>query len=1092
MEKKFFPRFRRPAIELPYLVEVQINSYAWFFEKGLRELFDEVSPIKDFIGNEFFLEFTSFSLDEPKYSEAKTRELNLSYESPLRVCARLSNKKTGEVKEQEIYLGEFPIMTPRGTFIINGVERVVVSQLIRSSGVYFTAAMARGKKYFGAKIIPNRGAWLEFETDTDDSLHVKIDRKRKIPVTALLRIFGLQENKDILRAFAELDDPETGSIKRTLERDTSTNQDEAYIEMYKRIRPGDLATADNARSLIQAMFSSDRYDVAEVGRYKFNQRLARRPERKPEGEETVLAVRGPAYEEKSDRILTQNDIVSVIAEIIRLNQQGSGVGDDIDHLGNRRVRGVGELLQNKLRIGIARTSRIVRDRMSTLDPYTLTPAQLVNARPFMASVKEFFTSSQLSQFMDQINPLSELEHKRRLSVMGPGGLQRERAGFEVRDVHPSHYGRICPIETPEGPNIGLVGHLASYARINQLGLIETPYSKVRNGRVTGEIEYLNAVAEANYAIAHAGSRVDSEGNLLDERVEARVRGNPSAVGRDQVDYIDVSPQQAISIATSLIPFVEHDDANRALMGSNMQRQSVPCVRPNAPFVSTGIEERAAQDSGSVIVSPEDGVIEEADSRRLVLRDKHNKLHEYNLISFLRTNAFTVIRQRPIVRRGQRVKKGETLADSSSIDQGVLALGQNVLVAFLSWSGANYEDAIIISERLLKDDRYTSLHIEDFSVDVRDTKLGPEVTTPDIPNVGEEKLRSLDEEGIIMIGAEVASGDILVGKISPKGESDLTPEEKLLRAIFGEKARDVKDASLRLPHGKRGRVVGTRVFSRDRGDKLEAGVITQVQVDVAQLRKIAVGDKLAGRHGNKGVISKILPEEDMPHLEDGTPVDMILNPLGVASRMNLGQILETHLGWASQKLGYRAITPALAGATEEEIKTELRAAGLPEDGKVELYDGRTGDKFGRKITVGYMYIMKLIHLVEDKIHMRSIGPYSLITQQPLGGKAQFGGQRFGEMEVWALEGYGASHTLQEMLTIKSDDVLGRSATYEAIINGEKIKNPNVPASFNVLVNELRGLAFNVEIIKKEFPPEREEEKPAFPVTKQSREQQKVRV
>ena len=1073
MQKKYFSRYNPPLLDLPNLAEIQLNSYSWFFGKGLRELFDEISPIKeDFGGGEVALEITNFSLDEPKYTETQAREHNLSYEAALRIRARLTNKKTKEVKEQEIYLGDFPAMTPRGTFVVNGVERVVVSQLIRSSGVYFTSYFSRGRRYFGAKVIPNRGAWLEFETDLDGIINVKIDRKRKIPATSLLRIFGVTENEKITDIFQKVDTGEVGYIKKTLERDPSKNQDDAFIEIYKRIRPGDLATVDNARSLIQSMFSSDRYDLAEVGRFKFNQRL------------------GIAFdkEKKSRRTLSNDDLIAVLKEIIRLNNAGDVAADDIDHLGNRRIRGVGELLQNKLRVGVARMARIIKDRMSTLDPYTLTPAQLINARPFTAAVKEFFTSSQLSQFMDQVNPLSELEHKRRLSAMGPGGLQRERAGFEVRDVHPSHYGRICPIQTPEGPNIGLVGHLAGYARLNSLGLIETPYVKVNKGRITKEIKYLDASSEVNYNIAHAGIKIDKDGNILGERVEARLHGNPGVVNRAEIDYIDISPQQAISVATSLIPFLEHDDANRAMMGSNMQRQAVPCVRASSPLVSTGIEARAARDSGRVILAEEEGTIISADAREIVLKDKNGKFHNYPLVSFLRTNAFTAIRQRAIIKPGAKVKKGDVLADSSSTEEGDLALGQNVLVAFLSWSGGNYEDAIIISERLLKDDRYTSIHIEDFSIDVRDTKLGPEITTPDIPNVGEERLKNLDEDGTVRIGAEVRSGDILVGKISPKGESDLTPEEKLLRAIFGEKARDVKDTSLRLSHGKRGRVVGIKVFSRERGDKLEAGVIKQVQADVAQLRKIAVGDKLAGRHGNKGVIAKILPEEDMPYLDDGTPVDMILNPMGVASRMNLGQILETHLGWAAQKLGYHAITPALVGVTEEEIKKELEAAGLPTDGKVELRDGRTGEKFGQKITAGYVYIMKLIHLVEDKIHVRSIGPYSLITQQPLGGKAQFGGQRFGEMEVWALEGYGAAHTLQEMLTTKSDDVLGRASTYEAIINGEKIKTPNIPASFNVLVNELKGLALNVEIIKKVLP---FQEKRSEPAPKVIRERQKVK-
>ncbi|MEK7082423.1 MAG: DNA-directed RNA polymerase subunit beta [Patescibacteria group bacterium] len=1106
MDKKHFSRYKHPAVELPDLSQAQIASYEWFFKRGLPELFAEVSPIKDFTEKEFSVEIVNFYLDEPKYTEAETRERNLSYEAPLRIRARLTNTKTKEAKEQEIYLGDFPVMTPRGTFIVNGVERVVVSQLIRSSGVYFTSAVSRGKKLFGAKIIPNRGAWLEFETDSDGTMYAKIDRKRKIPATALLRIFGMTEDAAIMDIFEDKDNGEMSYIKKTLERDSFKTQDEAFIEIYKRIRPGDLATADNARSLIQSMFSTERYDLGEVGRYKFTQRLGAPATdivalsrgkaplgHKRKGAGSVASIK--SIPEGGIRILTLNDIIAVLAEIIRLNNLGDAPADDIDHLGNRRVRGVGELLQNKLRVGIARMVRIMRDRMSTLDPDTLTPAQLMNARPFTAAVKEFFTSSQLSQFMDQVNPLSELEHKRRLSAMGPGGLQRERAGFEVRDVHPSHYGRICPIETPEGPNIGLVGHLAGYARLNDLGLIETPYIKVRDGRLTKEVKYLDASAEIKFNIAHAGIAVDGQGNILQEQVEARVHGSPSVVSRAEVDYVDVSPQQAISVATSLIPFLEHDDANRAMMGSNMQRQAVPCVRAHAPLVGTGVEERAARDSGRVIVADEEGTVESADGQGITVKGKGGTMYEYPLVSFLRTNAFTAIRQRPVVARGAKVKKGDVLADSSSTEGGALGLGQNVLVAFVSWFGANYEDAIILSEQLLKDDRFTSIHVEDFSVDVRDTKLGEEVTTPDIPNVGEEKLKNLDEDGVVRLGAEVRSGDILVGKITPKGESDLTPEERLLRAIFGEKAREVKDTSLRLAHGKRGRVVGVREFSRERGDKLEAGVIKRIQVDVAQLRKISVGDKLAGRHGNKGVISKIMPEEDMPHLADGTPVEIILNPLGVASRMNLGQIFETHLGWAASRLGYRAVSPALSGVTEEEIKQELVRAGLPADGKVDLYDGRTGEKFSEKVTVGQVYILKLIHLVEDKIHMRSIGPYSLITQQPLGGKAQFGGQRFGEMEVWALEGYGAAYTLQEMLTIKSDDVLGRAATYEAIINGEKIKNPNIPASFNVLVNELKGLALNVELIRKQpktTESAKEEMREVMPAPKVVRERASARI
>ncbi|TSC78639.1 MAG: DNA-directed RNA polymerase subunit beta [Parcubacteria group bacterium Gr01-1014_29] len=935
-------------------------------------------------------------------------------------------------------------MTKRGTFVINGVERVIVSQLARSFGVYFTEYYLRGKKLFGAKIVPSRGAWLEFESDVDGALYVKIDRKRRIPVSALLRILGLPTDDEIKNAFGSIDNQEPSYIAKTLEKDTAKTIDEAYVELYKRIRPGDLATVDNARELLQSMFGSDRYDLSMVGRYKFNQRLQ------------------IASNKKADvRILDAEDLVAVVSEIIRMNQNPSLTADDIDHLGNRRVRGVGEMLQNRLRIGLARMERIIKDRMSTLDVSLLTPVQLVNARPFSAAVKEFFTTNQLSQFMDQTNVLAELEHKRRVSALGPGGLTRERAGFEVRDVHPSHYGRICPIQTPEGPNIGLVGHLASYARINEYGIIETPYRHVKNGRLTDEFQYLTAFEEARFNIAHAGVPYTTDGMLADELVEARIKGQPGVIARSEIQYMDISPQQAISIATSLIPFLEHDDANRALMGSNMQRQAVPNIVPQAPIVATGIESRVARDSGLVVVAEEAGTISAVDAREIVVKEsKHERA--YPLISYLRSNNATALHQRPIVHVGDMVEKGHVLADNLSTDGGQLALGQNVLVAFLSWGGSNYEDAIILSERLVQNDVFTTVHIEDFTINVRDTKLGPEVTTHDIPNVGEEKLKDLDEEGIVRVGAEVRPGDILVGKISPKGESDLTPEERLLRAIFGEKARDVKDASLRMPIGKQGRVVGVKIFSRDAGDRLESGVIKSVRVEVAQLRKVLVGDKLAGRHGNKGVISKILPVEDLPHLEDGTPVDIILNPLGVASRMNIGQVLETHLGWAAHTLGYQAITPALIGAKDEEIHAELEKAGLPSDGKVTLYDGRTGMQFDQRVTVGMIYMMKLVHMVEDKIHMRSIGPYSLITQQPLGGKAQGGGQRFGEMEVWALEGFGAAHTLQEMLTIKSDDVTGRVSTYDAIVRGEPFRNPNIPASFHVLVNELKGLALDVEL------------------------------
>ena len=1075
MSKKVLLNF-----ELPDLIEIQKKSYNWFWQKGLRELFDEISPIKDWSGQDLELYFLDYYLDEPKYTEDEAKIHNVSYEAPLHCRVKLVSKKTGESSQQDIFLGDFPLMTQRGTFVVNAVERVVISQLIRSSGVFFTVQFLKGQPCFGAKIIPNRGAWLEFETDADKSIGVKIDRKRKVPITALLRAFAAAPltNNEIKKLFADVNTGETDFIEATLARDPSKTTGEAFIEIYKRIRPSDLATEDNARSFIEAMFSFERYDLGEVGRWKFNQRLNfRKSEIRNPKSETNFKSKIQNSEQskqkeqiiKDDRILHFDDLVAIVKKIIWLNNTPGAQPDDIDHLGNRRVRTLGELLQNKLRVGLARTERIIRDRMSTLGTPGLMPGQLINARPFIASIKEFFTSSQLSQFMDQINPLAELEHKRRLSAMGPGGLTRERAGFEVRDVHSSHYGRICPIETPEGPNIGLVGHLASCARLNDYGFIETPYRRVKKGRLTKEIVYLDAIEEEKYNIAHAGVAISPKGELLSQEVEARIHSRPGTIKRSKIDFIDVLPQQPISIATSLIPFLEHDDSNRALMGSNMQRQAVACIKPEAPLVGTGIEEKAAKDSGQLIIAQENGRVEEVEAKHIKLKIQNSKSKAQNsrvypLRSFVRTNQYTSICQHPLVKKGQLVKKGDILADGAATEQGKLALGQNLLVAFMSWRGGNFEDAVILSEKLVKDDRFTSIHIESFTCDVRETKLGPEITTPDIPNVGEERLKDLDEEGIVRIGAEVGPNDILVGKISPKGETDLTAEERLLQAIFGEKARDVKDSSLRMPHGKRGRVVGIQLFSRDKGDKLMTGVIKSIQVEVAQLRKVSVGDKLSGRHGNKGVISKILPEEDMPHLEDGTPVDIVLNPLGVASRMNIGQILETHLGWAAYSLGKHMISPALAGIKEEEIKENLRKAGLPEDGKVILYDGRTGEKFEHPVTVGYIYIMKLLHLVEDKIHMRSVGPYSLITQQPLGGKAQFGGQRFGEMEVWALEGYGAAHTLQEMLTIKSDDITGRANAYDSVIRGKSIQAPNVPASFSVLVNELKALGLDVELVE----------------------------
>ncbi len=1097
-KRRFFKN--RITVSLPDLIEVQTASYDWFWKKGLQELLDEINPVTDFTGKDLELSLNGYYLDEPKYQASAAKAKNISYEAPLRAKAVLLMKKTGEVKEQEIYLGEVPLMTERGTFIINGVERVVVSQLIRSPGVFFTMEYQKGKKLFGAKIIPNRGAWLEIETDLDGVLSVKIDRKRKLAVTALLKAFGRTE-KDIRKAFTDIDTGDIRYIETTLAKDGAANQGEAYREVYKRLRPGDLATEENAKQMIDGMFFNyERYDFGAVGRYRLNQRLE---------------VDRPDKEE--NRVLNLEDLILIIREVIRLNNDPEGKADDIDHLGNRRVRAVGELIQNKLRVGLYRMVRNIKDRMSTCDVETVVPGQLINPRPVAAAVKEFFSSSQLSQFMDQVNPLAELEHKRRLSAMGPGGLTRERAGFEVRDVHHSHYGRICPIETPEGPNIGLVGHLATYARVNEYGFLETPYLIVKHevaakkedlvhrilreniegvakkgeylteelaARVAAkkkgaevlvmpfvslEIEYLNAIVEDRKIIAHAGILLDDHRNIKEMQVEARVKGHPETIEAESVDYIDVSVKQCISIATALIPFLEHDDANRALMGSNMQRQAVSCVVPESPVIGTGIEDKAARDSGQVVLALDGGEVMSVDADHILVRSKapagSKKEYldrEYPLQSFEKSNAFTSMNQVPRVSKGDKVEAGDLLADGASTEQGELALGQNMLVAFIPWEGYNYEDAIIISERVVQRDRWSSIHIEDFSIDVRDTKLGPEVVTRDIPNIGEDRLKNLDENGIIRIGAEVSSGDILCGKITPKGEGDLTAEERLLRVIFGEKSRDVKDSSLYLPHGEHGKVVDVKIFSRDKGDKLPMGVFEQIQISVAQLRKIQVGDKLAGRHGNKGVISHVAPVEDMPYLPDGTPVDVILNALGVASRMNIGQILETHLGWAAGTLGYKVASSSLDGVSETDIKAELKKAGLPESGKIRLVSGKTGDPYDNESTVGIMYIMKLNHLVDDKIHMRSIGPYSLITQQPLGGKAQFGGQRFGEMEVWALEGYGAAHTLQEMLTIKSDDVLGRSKAYESIIKGEAIKSPNIPASFHVLVNELKGLCLNVEL------------------------------
>jgi DNA-directed RNA polymerase subunit beta len=1050
--RKIFSRYAPENFEAPNLVQVQLDSYKWFLDFGLKELLKDVSPIDDWTGKELRLSFLDFKLDEPKYKERVALEKNISHEAPLKVKVGLENKRTGQYKEQELFLADFPLMTPRGTFIINGVERVVISQLIRSPGALFSLSRSsRFKRYFGAKLIPARGAWLEFETEYNGVISARIDRKRKVPATAILRAFGVTSDDEIKKHFVDVDtDEQTKFILATILADPSSNEEGGLIEMYKRIRPGDPATVDNARQMIQNMFFNPaRYDLSKVGRHRMNKRFDEKID----------------LENPQERVLRAQDIINILREIIRLNNDSHSQPDNIDHLGNRRVKTLGELLQDRLRVSFARMERIIKDRMSTMESESVMPAQLINSRPFVAALKEFFASGQLSQFMDQHNPLAELEHKRRLSALGPGGLTRERASFEVRDVHPSHYGRICPIETPEGPNIGLVGHLSLYSKISPLGFILTPYIKVENGKVTDELIYMDATEEERYIIAQSGAKVDKNNKLLGEKIAARIKGEPGTATPSEINYIDVSPRQMFSVATSLIPFLEHDDANRALMGSNMQRQAVPLIMPEAPYVGTGLEAKIAKDSGLVILAPESGVITEADAKHIVLETDKGKEIEFDLIKFAKSNAFTCINQRPIVKKGDKVKKGQALADGPSTDKAELALGRNLVMAYMSFDGCNFEDAIVISEKLVKEDAFSSIHIEDYSTDVRETKLGPEVTTYDIPNVAMERLNDLDPDGVVRVGAEVRSQDILVGKISPKGESDLTAEERLLRAIFGEKSRDVKDNSLRLSYGRQGRVVGVKTFSRDEGDKLDVGVIKRIQVSVAELRKVQIGDKLAGRHGNKGVISIVLPEEDMPFLPDGTPVDIVLSPLGIISRMNIGQVLEAHLGLAAKKLNYHVATPAMAGPTEDLIKDELEKAGYPIDGKMQLYDGRTGLPYDQKSFVGVTYFMKLIHMVEDKLHMRSIGPYSLITQQPLGGKAQFGGQRFGEMEVWALEGYGAAYTLQEMLTIKSDDVLGRAKTYESIVNGEKIKAPHLPESFKVLVSEIKGLGLNVELLEK---------------------------
>ncbi len=1091
------------VLEMPNLIDIQRTSYDWFLTEGLLEMFRDISPIQDFTGN-LVLEFIDFTFGEPKYDVEECKERDATYSAPLRVRVRLINKETGEVKEQEVFMGDFPLMTEQGTFVINGAERVIVSQLVRSPGVYFDYTVdTSGKHLYSASIIPNRGAWLEFETDSNDIIYVRIDRTRKLPVTVLIRALGLSTDAKILDTFND-----APQIRATLEKDNTSSEYEALIEIYKRLRPGEPPTEESARGLFETLFTDPkRYDLAGVGRYKINKklRLTERLVNRVAGENIVHPETGELLVAKGERItrrmaeeitgarinsvmlltregdliklfsngqpgpevttITADDILASINYLINLSYD-LGTVDDIDHLGNRRLKSVGELLQNQFRIGLSRMERVVRERMTIQDVEIITPQALINIRPVVAAIKEFFGSSQLSQFMDQTNPLSELTHKRRLSALGPGGLSRDRAGFEVRDVHHSHYGRMCPIETPEGPNIGLIGALCTYARINEYGFIETPYRRVENGVVTNQVDYLTADEEDNYMIAQANEPVDDNGRFINSRVTVRDRDQIKNVPVEAVEYMDVSPKQIVSIATALIPFLENDDGARALMGANMQRQAVPLLEAEAPLVGTGMEYKAAVDSGAVVLAKKAGTVERVTSTEIVVACDDGSRDRYQLLKFKRSNQGTCINQKARCTVGERVEVGDVLADGPSTDLGELALGKNVLVAFMPWEGYNFEDAILISEELVKEDVFTSIHIEEYEAQARDTKLGPEEITRDIPNVGEDSLKNLDEDGIIRIGAEVKPGDILVGKVTPKGETELTAEERLLRAIFGEKAREVRDTSLRVPHGEGGIVVDVKVFSRENGDELSPGVNKLVRVYVAQKRKISEGDKMAGRHGNKGVISRIMPVEDMPFLPDGTPVQIVLNPLGVPSRMNIGQILETHLGMAARLLGIHVATPVFDGATEIEVMDTMEEAGMRRDGKTILYDGRTGEPFDNPVTVGIIYMIKLHHLVDDKIHARSTGPYSLVTQQPLGGKAQFGGQRFGEMEVWALEAYGAAYTLQELLTVKSDDVVGRVKTYEAIVKGENIPEPGVPESFRVLIKELQSLGLDVRVLSEE--------------------------
>ena len=1139
--------------DVPNLIEIQVDSYKWFLEEGLKEVFDDISPIEDYTGN-LILEFVDYSLDEnPKYDIEECKERDATYCAPLKVKVRLINKETGEIKEQEVFMGDFPLMTERGTFVINGAERVIVSQLVRSPSVYYAEERDKtGKRLISSTVIPNRGAWLEYETDSNDVISVRVDRTRKQPVTVLLRALGIGTDAEIIELLGEDE-----RLSATLEKDNTNTVEEGLIEIYKKLRPGEPPTVESASSLINALFfDPKRYDLAKVGRYKFNKKLAicyrimnrvaARDIVNPEtGEVFVKAGETIGYnvakdiqnaginvvhllvdDEKEIKVIGNNfvdieahvdfdisdlkikekvhyptlkeildnyDDEEEIKEAIKSRMKelipkhillddiiasisyefnlfyGVGTIDDIDHLGNRRIRSVGELLQNQVRIGLSRMERVIKERMTVQDMESITPQALVNIRPVSAAIKEFFGSSQLSQFMDQTNPLSELTHKRRLSALGPGGLSRERAGFEVRDVHHSHYGRMCPIETPEGPNIGLINSLGTYAKVNEYGFIESPYRKYdkETGRVTNEIHYLTADEEDLFVRAQANEPLTEDGEFINNRIACRtVNGALELLSSDKVDYMDISPKQVVSVATAMIPFLENDDANRALMGSNMQRQAVPLVRREAPIIGTGIEYRAAKDSGAVVVAKNGGVVDRVSADEIIIKKEDGTKDKYKLLKFKRSNAGTCINQTPIVSKGEEIKAGDVIADGPATDLGEIALGRNCFIAFMTWEGYNYEDAVLINERLVREDRLSTIHIEEYECEARDTKLGPEEITRDIPNVGESAIKNLDDRGIIRIGAEVDSGDILVGKVTPKGETELTAEERLLRAIFGEKAREVRDTSLKVPHGESGIIVDVKVFTRENGDDLSPGVNELVRCYIAKKRKIKVGDKMAGRHGNKGVISRVLPEEDMPFMEDGTPMDIVLNPQGVPSRMNIGQVLEVHLGLAAKKLGWYVATSVFDGANEYDIMDALEEAGYPRDGKLTLYDGRTGDSFDNRITVGYMYYLKLHHLVDDKLHARSTGPYSLVTQQPLGGKAQFGGQRFGEMEVWALEAYGAAHILQEILTVKSDDVVGRVRTYEAIVKGENIPEPGIPESFKVLIKELQSLCLDVKVLTAE--------------------------